>query len=443
MTLPLEFPRWARAARRSGFLSNVFTLFSWVVVAQGVNTLVMPFLTRLYHPEQFGIYSLFTNVTVVLGVVAALRYEFAVVLPDNDSDAARVMRLGIGLAIATAGLTLVVGSVISNVAPTASSATRLRPWLIWLAASVATTAAYSLLMYWALRRKAFFPLALSRAIIAIVMATTQLLVALIAGPRTVGLIAAMVVGQLAGVIYLGSRTGVPYRAVLRAGPVRDVAIRYSNFPKYSAVGSLIDAVCWLVPVATLASLYSPAVAGLYAVADKTVRMPSALFGSSLQQVFYQRITEFRSDPDACRKLLLRTWALLLAAGAIPMLALFLFGPQLFTFVFGARWHEAGVFARLLAFGLLMHFVSYPTANGIVAFERQRVLMLWQFVFLLVIVGVFGIGGILLRLPAQRLVLTFSVGLGLVQAIGLAAQWRVMARHTPSRASATGSAETVA
>lgn len=421
-----------RIRRPGGFAANVLVLFSWVVVAQGLTMLVMPLLTRLYHPDQFGIYSLFVNASAMIAVVAALRYEYAIVLPEDERDARALVWGSLLLSATVAGATWVIGAVVLRYLP-GSQMQSLRPWLGWFAAAVFLTAAYSVFMYWALRRKAFKPLAISRVVIAAGMAGVQLAAALFFGPYTALLIAAMVIGQVAGVAYIVARTGFHFRELPAWPAITAVARRYVAFPKYSALSSLLNAVSSMLPVAMLTLLFSPAVAGLFAVADKVVRTPSVLFGSSLQQVFYQRLAESRSDAAACRALLLRTWRYLILIGLVPMVIVALAGPWLFGFVFGHQWHEAGVYARILTIGLFVHFVAYPTTNGIVAFERQGVMLSWDLLYVLSLAAVFGVGGFMLHLSPRSLMLAFAVSQAIVHVANLGAQWKVLVDSTAGSA----------
>lgn len=414
--------------RPGGFAANVLVLFSWVVVAQGLTMLVMPLLTRLYHPDQFGLYSLFVNASAMIAVVAALRYEYAIVLPEDETDARALVWGSLALSGVVAGATWILGAIVLRLLPQSQFAP-LRPWLGWFAAAIFLTAAYSVFMYWALRRKAFKPLAISRVVIAVGMAGVQLMAALFVGPYTALLIAAMIFGQAAGVVFLAVRSDFSLEGIPGRGDVARVARRYVAFPKYSALSSLLNAVSSMLPVAMLTLLFSPAVAGLFAVADKVVRTPSVLFGSSLQQVFYQRLAESRTDGAACRALLLRTWRYLVFIGIVPMAVIFLAGPPLFTFVFGHQWHEAGVYAQILTIGLFVHFVAYPTTNGIVAFERQGVMLSWDLLYVVSLGAVFGIGGFVMHLSARRLLLAFAVSQAIVQLANLGAQWKVIIEST--------------
>jgi O-antigen/teichoic acid export membrane protein len=55
-------------------------------IAQGITVIAVPFLSRLYSPENFGVLSIFVGIGSTLSVWAALRYELAIVIPEKQED---------------------------------------------------------------------------------------------------------------------------------------------------------------------------------------------------------------------------------------------------------------------------------------------------------------------------------------------------------------------
>ena len=49
--------------------------------------LTTPLLTRLYTPEEFGVYSVFLSLLFIGTILVSLRYETAIPLPEDDDDA--------------------------------------------------------------------------------------------------------------------------------------------------------------------------------------------------------------------------------------------------------------------------------------------------------------------------------------------------------------------
>src|SRR5215218_6476741 len=70
---------------------RVMMLTGSAAVGQGLVVAVSPILTRLYHPDDFGVLALFMSVIYVLMVVGALHYEAAIFVPEDHDTAAAVL----------------------------------------------------------------------------------------------------------------------------------------------------------------------------------------------------------------------------------------------------------------------------------------------------------------------------------------------------------------
>lgn len=64
------------------------------------------------------------------------------------------------------------------------------------------------------------------------------------------------------------------------------------------------------------------------------------------------------------------------------------GPWMFSFVFGAEWHDAGVYARLLAIIILTRFVASPVAHCFDVLEMQGTQLSLNIVRVVLIVIIF-------------------------------------------------------
>lgn len=398
---------------------------SWGLLAQGLNVLLVPVLTRIYDPSQFGLFAVFTNATVLLGVVAALRYEFAVVLPESDRDAALIVWVATETAVlfaaAVAAAMVVAGPHVADWRAWA----RIGPWRYELPLAFLPLAVGSAQAYWAIRHRRFSRLGFSKFVIAIATAALQLGSAWIVGARTGGLIAGLIAGQFAGMIYLAWGSGLPVGLVARWRDTLALARRYSHFPRYAAFGSGLDGISRLLPVAVLTTTFGPVIAGQFALADRALRAPSILLGSPLSQVFFHRLSERRADAVECRRLLRRTWKHLALSGCVPSLIAMLAGPWAFATVFGARWHEAGEAARALAPGVFAYFVAYPTSNVIVVFERLGLLLVWQGAYVGVVAAIFLLGPAYGHLSPSGVIRAFSGALVVLHGANLLLQWHVV------------------
>ena len=413
---------WPRPGSVAG---DVAVLMSWGALAQGLNVLFMPLLTRIYDPGQFGLFAVFTNAAVLLGVVAAMRYEFAVVLPPADRDAALVVWIATETAVVFAAAIVVALMVAGSGAAGWRIWAGIGPWRFELPVAVLLVATGSTQAYWAIRRRRFSRLGLSKFVMAICTGAVQLGSAWMVGARTGGLIAGLVAGQLAGTVFLAWGNGVPLRWAARWGETLALARRYSHFPRYAALGSGLDGISRLIPVAVLTTTFGPVIAGQFALADRALRAPSILLGSSLSQVFFHRLSERRADAAECRRMLRGTWKRLAMYGSVPMLGAMLAGPWAFAMVFGSRWYAAGQAARALAPGVFAYFVAYPTSNVLVVFERLGLLLIWEAAYVGLVAAIFLLGPASGRLSPLEVLWTFSGALVVLHGTNLFLQWQVV------------------
>jgi len=257
------------------------------------------------------------------------------------------------------------------------------------------------------------------------MAGGQIILAFTGHRSSDGLIAGMIGGLLVGDAFLAASTRFRSLEKLEMAGMRAAARRYAHFPKFSAVGSLLDGLSALLPVAFLTAVFSPTVGGLFAIADRVMRVPSMLLGSSLTQVFYQKIAESRQDPQRCASLMARTWTRLALVGAAPMLTVLIAGPSIFALVLGPQWRTSGEYAQILSVGLFVHFIAYPTSNGIVAFERLGIMLSWQLLMIVSIAAVFLAGKFLFHDSVKATLWLFSASRVVVYGASLVAQWHVV------------------
>lgn len=111
------------------FIRNVVTLMTGTTFAQALMILVAPILTRLYSPEDFGVYALYISILGIIAVVACWCYEFAIVLPENDEDAANILVISLLVCLAMVLLTLILVALFRKSVANILGAPELASWL--------------------------------------------------------------------------------------------------------------------------------------------------------------------------------------------------------------------------------------------------------------------------------------------------------------------------
>lgn len=91
-------------------------------------------------------------------------------------------------------------------------------------------------------------------------------------------------------------------------------------------------------------------------------------------VFKQRASEDYKKDGHCKEIFKKTFWVLFLMALPPSLILYFWVDDLFSFVFGEPWREAGVYAQILIPALFLRFIANPLSFMIYIAEKQ----VWNF-----------------------------------------------------------------
>ena len=137
-----------------------------------------------------------------------------------------------------------------------------------------------------------------------------------------------------------------------------------------------------------------------------MQAPMDLVLRALRQVLFQKASETYNNRGRLVPLFLKITGGLFAVGFVPSLILFIWAPQIFSWVFGARWHTAGIFAQSLVVLLLFMFCNVPASLFTRIMRIQRKMFFYDLALLVARALALILGGIYLSAP--QTVLLFSV-----------------------------------
>lgn len=386
--------------REQKFLGHVAALMTGSVIAQAVPVLLSPVLTRLYVPEDFAAFALFMAVNAVISVVGAGRYDQAILLPSEEEDALNIVALSwIVLLALCAALTLLIALSYGSL-PASWLDTLHGDWLYLLPMAVLATTSFQILSNWNNRCGRFPKLAVSRAAQGSSAGAAQCGLGY-GGLQGAGLIWGWLAGQIVGVSMLlrsnlrSLRDGLPHvnRSRMAAN-----ARHYRRFPLLSTWGCVFDSGAFMMVLLIVSHTFSSTVTGLFSFTQRVLAMPLFLISSAIAQVLHQRIARMNNeDASGILPYVLRA-AVVLSAIAIPfVIVLSLFGTELFTFVFGASWSDAGRYAGLLSLAVGIRFIVSPLTVVLALNHNVKSSVQWQVLYFFSVTVTLGLGS---RLPIE-------------------------------------------
>ena len=358
---------------RSSFLRAAFVLASGTTLAQVIPFLLTPILTRLFTPDDMGVFSLYFSFVIVFLGALSLGFTYALVSADEE-DVLGLLSLCIySIALLTAPIS---GIALFLIHQDLLGFGDLSKWAVLsIALSLIVTELFTVLRYAVLREGKYRILANATVNQSIARIGSQVLMGFV-NLGWWGLTFGDAVGRAVGVRKLWLCVPYSARDILSGSSwnrLKEIARKYRDFPYYSAPGAIVDSLSAQIVAPLLAVQFGLAVAGQYGIVLRLVILPVTLVGGSVADVFHNRLAEAaRAKSGSAERLFLAVAAGLLVVGLILAGVLVLLNNGIWGAVLGEQWAEAGQYAVAIAPRAAAAMVTMPVSRTVLVFGGQKI-----------------------------------------------------------------------
>ncbi|MCG3695302.1 lipopolysaccharide biosynthesis protein [Aliarcobacter butzleri] len=369
---------------KSEFSKNVLTLMTGTTIGQVIPISISPILTRIYTPEEFGTFALYMAFISIGAAIVTGKYEMAILLPKRNEYAKYLVVISILLTICFSILLYVFYyiffkeiNIILNVQGNSN-------YFYLVPIGIFLFAFYNILLQWMNRQKEYKLMTKNRFIQATSIALLQLSIGFIK-KFSLGLIIADILGRILAIILI-------FKSVFSQIKIDNFSLnkliyltkRYKKFPKWEMPATVLNISSFQISYIFIPILFTSAIAGFYFLVFRVLMMPISLLGNAILEVFKNRAIEDFKEYNSCREIYKKIFLLLLAVGIFPTFILIFFGQEIFAFLFGKNWQEAGIYAQILAPLALLRLISAPLSYVFFIREKLELDLAIQFIFLILV-----------------------------------------------------------
>lgn len=379
-------------------LRSMALLATGTAAGQVISFALMPVITRLYSPADYGVFGVFTALVTILGSVVGLKFEAAILLPPRTRRGGRTVyglfRLSIVCSIAVSSALFVVALILHFFFGGAFFST-LGGWLLLVPVSALISGISLTLSAVATRDGSYRQL--SRVPVSQKLSSGGLqILGGLAGAGVLGLIMGAVTQSLVAIGILIRGRGQFVKDALDRFQAKDkltkLVSEYRDFPLVGAPNSLLETMAWNSQVVILAWFYAANDLGLFSFALAAVGLPLNVILSGVSRVYLRESAARKENPAEARKLFFRLLIGLSLASIPVFIVLFLASRYLFGPIFGENWTAAGLIAQSLLPLLWARFMSTTVSTTFTVYRTQTWLLWWQLLALLVVSAGYIIGG---------------------------------------------------
>lgn len=364
--------------RRSEILRHTTILASGTALAQLIPILIQPILRRSLSADIFGAYSVYLSLLGILIVISSLRYEQAIVLPQNDNEAKALFFLSVFLNfIFNLVLFIVIIAFKTTILSVLNLPVKFEIFLLLTPAGIFLFGFYQSINFWLIRNKGFFAISVNKFVRRGAEGASQL--SFMVTHVSNGLIYGDIIGHIANItsgLYQGVKSGLSIKSLSYKRMIYAFR-RYSDFPRFNFLPAFMEACSFMLPVLLINKFFSSEKTGYFDLCKLLLSIPLALIATSLSNVLLQRISEKNRLKVSIKGDLLQVFLMVSAIGLLEIAIIQFFGDELFRLFFGPGYVVSGRISRILVWSFAFSFVTSSFSSIFISLNKIRLLSVWQ------------------------------------------------------------------
>lgn len=359
-------------------VKRVLTLVSGTIGGQIITIASMVILTRLYSPEDFGVYSSFSSLASILIPISTLCLTLSIFLEEKDENINKIYSLVSYLSIFSLFFLYFIICLIKYILNVDIEIIKNLGDLIYLIPICVFAGALQQNIYQlSLKKERFYNISKSNIYSALISNLYKIITGFFSFPG-VNLIIGYILMYIYQFFYL-SYSGKKNQFSLNKTDAKFLLYKYKDLVFFRTPQVFINTLSEFLPIYFLITYYGAAQAGFYSLARSVLAAPSGLIGKAITDAFLPKFSEYKIKEKNINTLLLKSLFVTLFFSIIAYIPFIIFGEYIFSIIFGSRWKEAGILSSVMSFWLIATLTTRPIIAAITIKNLQKHFMFFEIV----------------------------------------------------------------
>ena len=363
---------------------------SGIGIAKIVGLIALPFLANLYSTAEFGVLGVYISIVLICKSFANGGYEAAILLPENNEEALGIFSLchWINVLVFLFALLISLSLYFFSAFESISIIFENLGVLLLLPFSIYLEGKSMALKYLLNRVKKYE--GISKAIIAQAIFTIgfQFIFSWWLPPIN-GLVLGLFIGEIA--MYGMMNYYAEGQVMKGLENLLAIAKQYWQFLQYGVTGNFVNSLANFAPYVLFHRHFGASFNGQFTMSNqKILSAPINLIAAAISPVYYENANRAAKEEGNKLNDITKELSLVLFLMIIPVvIVLVLWGPFLFSLLFGPEWEIAGEYARYLAPFMGIRFIVHPLSYLIDIKLKLKQQLYFNIIYLLTILVLFG------------------------------------------------------
>lgn len=366
------FRQFLGKVTKNQFWKSIVTLSAGQIIAQSMNILIIPIISRIYSKEAYGDFAIVTSTaTIIIGFVG-MGLCSAIMAADGEEETNKVFSVGFYIQAILATIFIFVMLALMPVYRFFESSIWYPLALIIMYFYIILSVLSSQLIVYINRLKKdkvlffnSFRGALSNILITLPLG--------LLGVDDLGMYIAMLV-SLVFVNVNMLRHVKPFYSNIKLKDFNFIIKKFKDFIKFQYPANMLGIFSNQLPTQLLSLGFGISSLGDFFMCNRVFQIPFSLISTPIQTVYFRTASQKFKD-KAGEDIADLTYSLIskiMYIAFIPVLFIMIFGKPLFEFVLGPTWGVAGEISSILALQFLFTFCISCIAYCRVVIAKQKI-----------------------------------------------------------------------
>ncbi|PZG75927.1 capsular biosynthesis protein [Staphylococcus aureus] len=361
--------------RLNKFIGDSFLMILSSGIAQVILIITTPIITRLYSPTEFGEFTIFSNIAMILIPIINARYDLLIVNTKNDRSANILSQISFLISLLILLILIPIFAISAWLYPNFILD------FIFIIIMLFLVSLTNIFTNYLNKERKYKVLSLINVFRAGSMALLQIIFGLLA-LGSLGLIIGFSLSYIAG-ITLGYKTFKKHFNIVRdKEETKALFLENKNQLVYSTPSILLNSLSFSVVVFFIGILYTNTEVGIYGMAIRVLGIPVTIISLGLSKIFMQQANDYYIEHGNFRNLLLKFSSILVIVSIILYVPLYLFSEELVNILLGHSWVDAITVIKIVIPLFVIRLIVSTASLSVIVLQKQQLELILQALFLI-------------------------------------------------------------
>ncbi|WP_141061956.1 type 8 capsular polysaccharide synthesis protein Cap8K [Staphylococcus aureus] len=361
--------------RLNKFIGDSFLMILSSGIAQVILIITTPIITRLYSPTEFGEFTIFSNIAMILIPIINARYDLLIVNTKNDRSANILSQISFLISLLILLILIPIFAISAWLYPNFILD------FIFIIIILFLVSLTNIFTNYLNKERKYKVLSLINVFRAGSMALLQIIFGLLA-LGSLGLIIGFSLSYIAG-ITLGYKTFKKHFNIVRdKEETKALFLENKNQLVYSTPSILLNSLSFSVVVFFIGILYTNTEVGIYGMAIRVLGIPVTIISLGLSKIFMQQANDYYIEHGSFRNLLLKFSSILVIVSIILYMPLYLFSEELVNILLGHSWVDAITVIKIVIPLFVIRLIVSTVSLSVIVLQKQQLELILQALFLI-------------------------------------------------------------